>query len=234
MFLPRPGASRGHADHGWLRSWHSFSFADYHDPRWMGFANLRVLNEDIVAPGGGFGMHPHREMEIITWVLSGALRHQDSLGHDAVIRPGEAQRMSAGTGILHSEVNASDEEPVHLLQIWILPRQRGGAPGYEQRVPERSADGWSLLAAPPGQDGAVTIQADARLWVVELPAGGALERSWPQGRAGWIQMARGGLRVGGQALEAGDGLGFVEEGRLSGEAGPAGASLLVFELPDAG
>ncbi len=230
MFVHRPATTRGHADHGWLRSWHSFSFADYHDPEWMGFANLRVLNEDIVAPGMGFGMHPHREMEIVTWVLAGSLRHQDSLGHDAVIRPGEAQRMSAGSGILHSEMNASGAEPVHLLQIWLLPNRRGGAPGYEQRVLEPSADGWSLLAAPAGQGGAVSIQAEARIWAVELPPAAALGRDLDPGRAGWVQLFRGGLHMAGRELQAGDGLGLLAEGRLSGAAGPQGAALLVFEL----
>jgi redox-sensitive bicupin YhaK (pirin superfamily) len=215
MHVLRPAAARGHADHGWLDTWHSFSFADYHDPAWMGFRNLRVLNEDVVAPGTGFGMHPHREMEIVTWVLSGALRHKDSLGHEAVIRPGEAQRMSAGTGILHSEANPSDTEPVHLLQIWILPATRGGTPGYEQRVLPTESTGLRLLAAPAGEGGTVTIQADARIWVLDAPAHSDRQLELAEGRHAWLQVCRGRLSVNGVELKAGDGLGLSLTPRLN-------------------
>ncbi|MFA7329538.1 MAG: pirin family protein [Candidatus Delongbacteria bacterium] len=229
MRLHRPAAERGHADHGWLRTWHSFSFADYHDPAWQGFHNLRVLNEDVVAPGTGFGMHPHRDMEIVTWILAGALRHRDSLGHEAVIRPGEAQRMSAGSGILHSETNPSATEPVHLLQIWLLPSRRGGTPGYEQRPLPAAADGWRLLAAPPAGGGAVTIQSEARIWVVE-PAQGALPaRPW-SGRPTWVHVSAGAVQVNGEILQAGDGLGLAGEDSLLLTGETRKNQLLVFEL----
>lgn len=230
MDLRRPADTRGHFDHGWLKTWHSFSFADYHDPAWMAFRALRVLNEDIVAPGAGFGLHPHREMEIVTWILSGALRHRDSLGHEAVIRPGEAQRMSAGTGILHSEVNASQTEPVHLLQIWLLPARRGGEPGYEQRSLPPSPDGWSLLAAPAGEGGAVTIGSEARLWIADLPAGTGLERTLAAGRHAWLHVARGRLNVNGHELAAGDGLGLADPGKLVLESLDPASQLLLFDL----
>lgn len=165
MISIRHSADRGHADHGWLESWHTFSFAEYRDRRFMRFRSLRVINEDVIQPGQGFGTHPHEDMEILTWVLSGSLQHKDSLGNGSVIRPGEAQRMSAGTGVTHSEFNPSESEPVHLLQIWILPREKGLAPGYEQLAfPEEARRGkLALIASPDGAEGSVTLEQDARV-----------------------------------------------------------------------
>lgn len=226
----RPAGQRGHADHGWLDSWHSFSFADYIDPAWMGYRALRVLNEDRVAPGRGFGLHPHRDMEIVTWVLAGTLRHEDSLGNRFDIRPGEAQRMSAGTGILHSETNPSSTEEVHLLQIWLLPARRGLPPGYEQRpLGGPRSDGWRLLAAPAGEGAAVTIQADARILVGDLAAGQSLR--WPPapGRGLWLQVAAGRLELDGQELAAGDGA-HGEEGGVTLVGRETASQVLLFDL----
>jgi len=230
MMTLRPAATRGHADHGWLDTWHSFSFAHFHDPAWMGWRNLRVLNEDRVAPGRGFGLHPHRDMEIVTWVLAGALRHEDSLGHGALILPGEAQRMSAGTGILHSEANPSPTEALHLLQIWLLPSRRGLNPGYEQAALSPPDGGWRLVAAPPGEGGAVAIHAEARLWAADPAPGAGLDLELRPGRAAWVQVARGRLRLNGVELEAGDGAGLLEEGHLRLEGRERDTQALVFEL----
>jgi len=225
----RRAHQRGHANHGWLDTWHTFSFADYHDAQWMGFRVLRVINDDLIAPGRGFGMHPHRDMEIITWVLEGRLRHEDSLGHAAEIRPGDAQRMSAGRGIFHSEANASPTEELRLLQIWLLPSQRGLEPGYEQKTLEPPAGGWRLLASPEG-DGAVTIHSPARVWVADPRPGGALELGIAPGRHLWVQVATGRLRCQGEVLERGDGLALGGEECLRVEALEEGSQALVFDM----
>jgi len=189
----RRADDRGYADHGWLLSHHTFSFADYHDPRHMGFRSLRVINEDVVQPALGFGTHPHRDMEILTWVLDGELAHKDSMGTGAIIRPGEIQRMTAGTGVLHSEMNPSAERPVHLLQIWIVPERRGLPPSYEQRHFPLAARRGRLctLAARDGRDGAVTIHQDASLATALLGPGESVTHALAPGRAAWLQVARG-------------------------------------------
>ncbi|MGL4542908.1 MAG: pirin family protein [Polymorphobacter sp.] len=227
----RPSNARGHANHGWLDSFHSFSFADYHDPAHMGFRALRVINEDRVAPGGGFATHGHADMEIITYVVGGALEHRDSLGNGEIIRPGDAQRMSAGTGIRHSEFNASRSEPVHFLQIWILPDARGVAPGYEQAALP-VADGTTRLDLVAGREGgpqAVALHADMRLYRALLAPGGALDVPIAGGRHAWVQIVHGDAVVAGQAMAAGDGLAISERAAVS-MASTAGAELLVFDL----
>ena len=202
----RRGNERGHAQHGWLDSFHSFSFADYHDPEHMGFGPLRVINEDRVQPGMGFGTHGHRDMEIISYVLSGGLAHQDSMGNGSVIRPGDVQRMSAGTGVRHSEFNASRDEPVHFLQIWIEPAQRGIAPGYEEkRFDAESKRGrLRLIASPDGADGSVTIHQDARLYAALLDGAESVDFEQRAGRRTYVHVVRGEASVNGQPLAAGD------------------------------
>ncbi len=213
----RPAAARGHADHGWLDSYHSFSFADYHDPRHMGFRALRVINEDRVAPGRGFGSHGHRDMEIISYVLAGELAHQDSLGNGSTIRPGEIQRMSAGTGVRHSELNPSPTTPVHFLQIWIVPDRAGHAPGYEQVAiaPDELAGRLRLIASPDGAGGSVTIHQDARVYAARLAPGQTVEHVVAPGRHAWLQVARGAIAVGATALAAGDGASTSTPGTLT-------------------
>ena len=232
MITLRKSQERGYADHGWLKSFHSFSFADYHDPAHMGFGPLRVINEDRVAPGSGFGTHGHRDMEIISYVLEGELAHRDSMGNGSVIRPGEVQKMSAGTGVVHSETNPSTTEPLHLLQIWILPQSRGIAPGYAQQpVPAADpATGLALVAAPAGRGGAVPLHQDASLYVARLAAGGRAQLALAAGRRAWVQVARGSVQVNGQALAAGDGAGLTSESRVELHA-PEGTETLVFDLP---
>jgi redox-sensitive bicupin YhaK (pirin superfamily) len=225
----RRGGQRGHARHGWLESYHSFSFADYFDPAHMGFGALRVINEDRVAPGQGFPTHGHRDMEIISYVLEGALEHQDSIGNGSVIRPGDVQRMSAGTGIRHSEFNASPTEAVHFLQIWVTPEQTGLAPGYEQKRFEPSAlDGrLRLIGSRDGREGSVTIHQDARLYAGRLN-GEAVEFPTDRARRYWLQVVRGMVTLNGQRLAAGDGAGITGEHALQidGES----AELLLFDL----
>ncbi len=228
MMNIRPAAQRGHADHGWLDTYHTFSFADYFDPRHMGYHALRVINDDKVAAGRGFGTHPHRDMEIITYVLEGAVRHNDSMGTGSVIRPGDVQRMSAGTGVAHSEYNASDKELLHLLQIWIQPKQRGIKPSYEQKAFPRAEKQGKLrvVASPDGRDGSVTIHADATVYAGLFDNGERAEHS-PQGHA-WVHVARGTVSVNGQTLSAGDGAAIEGESvRIEGiDAG----EVLVFDL----
>jgi redox-sensitive bicupin YhaK (pirin superfamily) len=231
MISVRPGHERGHANHGWLDTYHTFSFADYHDPRYMGFRHLRVINEDRVQPGAGFGTHSHRDMEILTCVLEGALEHRDSMGNSSVIRPGELQRMSAGTGVSHSEYNHSQVDPVHLLQIWILPERKGLTPGYEQRVfPREERQGrLRLVAARDGRDGALTVHQDVNLFAGILEPGQTVLHRLRQGRHAWVQMARGGVRLNGIPLEAGDGAAVSDEEALSlGAEQPS--ELLLFDL----
>jgi hypothetical protein len=232
MITVRRSQDRGHYDHGWLDTRHTFSFAEYHDPRHMGFRVLRVINEDRVRPGQGFGTHPHRDMEIVSYVLSGALEHRDSMGNGSTIRPGEVQRMSAGTGVLHSEFNPSASEPVHFLQIWILPERAGLAPGYEQkRFPAEEKRGrLRLLASPDGRDGSVTIHQDARILAAALEDGEEVRHALAPGRHAWVQVTRGEVELAGERLAAGDGA------ALSGEAaasirGRSTAEVLLFDLP---
>lgn len=232
MIRLRPAAERGHFDHGWLQTWHTFSFADYHDPAHVHFRSLRVLNEDIVQPGRGFGMHPHRDMEILTWILSGGLRHQDSMGNSAVIRPGEAQVMSAGTGILHSEHNASDREPVHLLQIWLLPERRGLPTRYGQATvdPDAMAGTLAPLAAPPGRTAAVVVHQDALVLGTRLQPGIEVAHAIAPGRHVWVQVARGALQLNGQPLTAGDGAALSQEATVTLRGTAPDSEALVFDL----
>ncbi|MBC7520028.1 MAG: pirin family protein [Sandarakinorhabdus sp.] len=231
MMTHRPAAARGHFNFGWLDTAHSFSFGDYHDPRHMGFRALRVINEDRLAPGGGFPFHGHADMEIVTYIIDGALEHKDSLGTGEVIRPGDAQRMSAGTGIRHSEFNASTADPVHLLQIWLLPSQRGIAPGYEQkRLPAATAGETRLdrIASPQGGAGEVTIHSDAVISRAVLAPGGSLSVPVTRGNA-WLQVVRGSLSANDQPLAPGDGLAVSEVASLA-LASVEGAEVLVFDL----
>jgi len=207
MIRIRPAADRGHFNHGWLDTWHTFAFGDYFDPDHVSFRALRVMNDDTVAPGAGFGMHGHRDMEIITYVLSGALEHRDSLGNGEVLRPGELQRMSAGSGIRHSEFNPSATEPVHLYQIWLLPRQNGLQPGYEQReFPAAARQGrLQLVASPDGADGSLRIEQDARVHLACLEPGQTVNHQLAAGRHAWLQVLRGSVNLAEHALSAGDG-----------------------------
>ncbi|MFO1078822.1 MAG: pirin family protein [Planctomycetota bacterium] len=233
MITLRQGKDRGFFDHGWLRTFHTFSFADYHDPRHMHWRALRVLNEDVVAPGRGFGMHPHRDMEILTWILAGALRHEDSMGHAEVLGRNEVQVMSAGTGVLHSEWNASTTEPVHLLQIWILPERHGLEPRYAQEKVDRARfrDAPLLIAAPPGQGAVVDIFQDVRIHVLELGPGRTAALPLAAGRSSWVQVARGALAVNGAALAQGDGAAIQRERELAlDNPGTDPAEALVFDL----
>jgi len=228
----RRAAERGHADHGWLDTWHTFSFSDYYDPRFMGFRALRVINEDFVAPGRGFPTHGHRDMEIITYVLEGALEHRDSLGTGSVIRPGEVQRMSAGTGVRHSEANPSANELVHLLQIWIEPAKAGIEPGYEQKTfdDEDKRGRLRLVASPDGADGSVTIHQDARVYATVLGPGQQVVHSLAPDRHAWVHVARGSLTLNGQTLTAGDGAAASKESVLT-LVGAQDAEALLFDLP---
>jgi hypothetical protein len=231
MITVRRAAERGHADHGWLDTYHSFSFADYHDPRHMGWGPLRVINEDRVAPGEGFPPHAHRDMEIVTYVLSGALEHKDSLGTGSVIRPGDVQRMSAGTGVRHSECNPSATEPVHLLQIWIEPARRGIAPGYEQKAfPDADKRGrLRVIASPEGRAGSVTIQQDAVVSATVLEPGERVTHTLGAGRRAWVQVARGAVTLNGQPLAQGDGAAVADVRELV-LAAVEPAEVLLFDL----
>jgi hypothetical protein len=227
----RLAEDRGHADHGWLNTYHTFSFADYHDPRHMGFRSLRVINEDRVQPAEGFGTHPHRDMEIISYVLEGALQHRDSMGNGSVIQPGEVQRMSAGTGVTHSEFNASRDELVHFLQIWLLPAERGIEPGYEQKAfPRQEGDGrLRLVASPDGRDGSVTIHTDALLYVGLFAHKVSGELVLDKGRHSWVQIARGRARINGHDLKTGDGAALSDVPAVQIE-GIDASEVLVFDL----
>lgn len=231
MLTLRPAAERGHENHGWLDSWHTFSFADYYDPAHMGFRALRVINEDRVEPGHGFGTHGHREMEIISYVLEGALRHDDSTGVGSVIRPGDVQRMSAGSGVRHSEKNLSSSEKVHFLQIWILPSVRGIAPSYEQKsfADAEKRGRLRLVASPDGREGSVTVHADASLYAGTFDTGESAELKLLPARHAWVQVARGRAKVNGSELGPGDGAGVSDESSLRIE-GVANAEVLVFDL----
>ena len=231
MIRMRPGNERGHARHGWLDSHHTFSFADYYDPRHMGFRALRVINDDRVDPSMGFPPHPHRDMEIVSYVLEGGLAHKDSMGNGSVIRPGDVQRMSAGTGVRHSEYNASDAEPVHFLQIWLLPERQGLPPGYEQKrfSREEKLGTLRLVASPDGRDGSVTIRTDASLYAGILDAGMKTELPLAKGRHAWVHVARGKAVVNGHAMGEGDGAAFSDEALVTVE-GVDDAEVLVFDL----
>jgi redox-sensitive bicupin YhaK (pirin superfamily) len=231
MITVRRGSERGRTVLDWLDSRHTFSFGDYFDARQMGFRSLRVLNDDRVQPGAGFGMHPHRDMEILTYVLDGSLEHRDSLGTGSVIRPGEVQRMTAGTGILHSEYNPSEEKPVHLLQIWIVPEQKGLKPAYEQRAfsEEVTADRLRLIASRDGRDGAVSLHQDVDLYTSRLGKGLSVQHHLRPGRSAWVQVAKGRVTLNGHRLEAGDGLAVREEPVLELH-GEEACEVLLFDL----
>ncbi len=227
----RRSAERGHADHGWLKSHHSFSFADYYDPAHMGFRSLRVINEDHIAPGGGFPTHPHRDMEIFSYVVTGALQHKDSLGNGRVLQPGQIQLMSAGKGVLHSEFNPSSDVTTHMLQIWIQPRQRGLVPSYTEWHPDpaREKEPKVLVISSDGRDGSATIQQDADVHRVRLGAGQSIEQEVRRGRGVWFQLIQGRVEVNGVALEAGDAVSSETAGTLSFTAS-ADAEGLLFDL----
>ncbi|MFO1496405.1 MAG: pirin family protein [Lysobacterales bacterium] len=234
MITPRPGHERGMAHHGWLQSAHSFSFADYYDPRHVHFGPLRVINEDRVAAGSGFGKHGHRDMEIISYVLSGALAHADSMGNQATIVPGEVQRMSAGSGVLHSEFNHNAQGETHFLQIWILPNVQGGAPGYEQKTfaDAEKRGRLRLVVSPDGAEGSLRMQQDARLYAGLFDGSEQARLPLAPGRLGYVHLARGAARINGHVLRAGDALKYVGEPAVEIEAGD-GAEVLVFDLPGA-
>ena len=232
MLSIRRSGERGHANHGWLDTFHTFSFNTYYDPKFMGFRALRVINEDRIAPGQGFGTHSHRDMEIVTYVLDGGLAHKDSLGSGGVIRPGELQHMSAGSGIRHSEFNASQTDPVHLLQIWVEPSEDGISPSYGQKdfpIAEQP-DRLHLLASPDGRDASLKWVTDADLYAVRLSPGTTAAHGFSTRKYGWVQVARGTATVNGQALAQGDGLAIGEEAAATLTAGPDGAEVLLFDL----
>jgi len=232
MITLRPSQERGHFDHGWLKTFHTFSFSDYNDPKHVHFRALRVINEDWVQPGMGFGTHPHRDMEIITYVLEGELAHKDSMGNGTPIRPGVVQRMSAGTGVLHSEYNHSDENPVHLLQIWIMPDKKGVKPSYEQKVfsDDEKRNQLRLIASPDGRDGSLTINQDAKVYATILDSGVSVRHELDDKRNSWIQVARGSVTVNGKMLNAGDGAGLTSEKAIEIVAGTPNSEVLLFDL----
>ncbi len=236
MLVLRPASSRGGGRHGWLDTRHTFSFADYHDPKWMGFRALRVLNDDRVAPAAGFPTHGHRDAEILSYVLDGALMHKDSMGNGSVIRAGEIQRMSAGRGVMHSEFNASKDQPVHFLQIWLIPSERGITPGYEQRALADERGALRVIATPEGGEGAVRIHCDARVLRGLLGAGDRVRHELGADRHAWVHVARGRvtLEAGGRRVElgAGDGAGLSGEPGLAleGVDGGEAGEVLVFDL----
>jgi redox-sensitive bicupin YhaK (pirin superfamily) len=231
MITVRPSTARGHAQHGWLDSRHTFSFADYYDPKHMGFRALRVINEDRVAPGGGFPPHGHRDMEIISYVLEGGLEHKDSLGTGSVIRPGDVQRMSAGTGVRHSEYNASRNEPVHFLQIWITPDRAGEKPSYAQKTFSDQEKRGRLVPVitGDGREGSLSLGADARLYAGSFERGESAELPLAPGRHAWVQLVRGKARVNGRELASGDGAALSDEASVRIDEADA-AEVLVFDL----
>jgi hypothetical protein len=231
MIARRPSGERGHADHGWLDTRHTFSFARYHDPRYTGFRDLRVINEDRVQPARGFGAHSHADMEILSYVLDGALEHRDSLGTGSIIRPGDVQRMTAGRGVTHSEFNPSTTEPVHFLQIWITPDRRGLTPSYEQRRfgPAELRGTLRLVAAADGREGALTIHQDVEVFASRLGAGTDVTHKLRPGRYAWIQVIEGAVDVHGVALSTGDGAAVSDEAELHVRA-TADSHLLLFDL----
>jgi quercetin 2,3-dioxygenase len=232
MITVRQAHARGNANFGWLDSKHTFSFGSYYDPKHMGFASLRVINEDRVQPDKGFGTHSHKDMEIISYVLEGALEHKDSIGNGSVIRPGDVQRMSAGTGIAHSEFNASNAEPVHFLQIWILPDKTGIEPSYEQKYfsVEEKQGRLRLVASADGQDNSVIVHQDANLYVAALNEGDRVNHSTNNNRSLWVQVARGSVEVSGQLLSAGDGAAITQETEIAIAATSDNTEILLFDL----
>ena len=228
----RKASERGHADFDWLSSYHSFSFGEYRDPAHMGFGPLRVINDDTVAPGAGFPTHPHADMEIISYVLDGALQHRDSTGGGSIIRPGEVQRMSAGTGIRHSEFNASQSDPVHFLQIWVLPERRGIAPGYEQKAfdPAGMRGRMRLVASRDGADGSLVLHQDAKLYAGRMAPGDSTAHILDAGRLAWLQVARGSIVLNGQQLAAGDGAAIDAAGELTVAGASGDAEILLFDM----
>lgn len=232
MLIHRPANDRGKANFGWLDSAHTFSFGQYQDSAWMGFGPLRVINEDRVAPGGGFATHGHADMEIISVILQGALQHKDSIGTGSIIRPDEVQRMSAGSGIRHSEFNASQTEPVHFLQIWIIPDKKNIEPSYEQKAFSSAdrQDRLCLVASPDGAEGSLKIAQQAKMYSAVLSPASRLQYSLNAGRLGWVQVASGDVFVNGQVLAAGDGIGLVDELEVRLQAEQA-AEFLLFDLP---
>jgi redox-sensitive bicupin YhaK (pirin superfamily) len=231
MITLRPAKERGGGDHGWLNTRHTFSFSDYYDPRHMGFRDLRVINEDRVAPGRGFGTHGHQDMEILSYVVSGGLEHQDSMGNGEVIRPHEWQRMSAGTGVRHSEANASPTEPVHFYQIWILPEAEGITPGYEQRLfaPEDKIGKLKLVASRDGREGSLKIHQDVSVYNAILKSGDEAEHQLGAGRHAWLQVIKGAVGLNGNRLSAGDGAAVSEETSLRVSASED-AEIMLFDL----
>jgi hypothetical protein len=232
MITIRSAQDRGVANFGWLDSRHTFSFGNYYDPNNMGFADLRVINEDKVTPGQGFGTHGHRDMEIISYVLEGALEHKDSIGTGSVIRPGDVQRMSAGTGIQHSEFNASKTEPVHFLQIWILPETKGIEPGYEQKTfsEEEKRGTLRLVGSRDGRDGSITIHQDVNLYATALQEGETVNHPLAEGRVAWLQVVRGAVQLNDQPLTAGDGAAISEESSIRLQGASTDAEVLLFDM----
>ena len=231
MLNVRKSQDRGYADHGWLKSRHTFSFADYHDPAFMGFKSLRVINEDRIDGGTGFGAHPHRDMEIISYVLDGALEHEDSMGNKAVIRPGEVQRMSAGSGVVHAEYNKEEGKPTHFFQIWILPESRGGSPGYGQKSfeAELAKNEPVLVVSRDGRGGSIAIKQDADLYIARMKAEQKIEHALRAGRGAWVQVVRGRVTVAGQKLETGDAVSISGEDRVTVLASEP-SEILLFDL----
>ena len=231
MITLRPSQERGHVTHDWLNTYHTFSFDQYYDPKHMHFRSLRVLNEDVIQPGMGFGMHPHQDMEIVTIVLEGALEHKDNMGNGSVIRPGDIQRMTAGTGVLHSEFNPSKTEPTHLMQIWIFPEKKGLEPGYEERTFDQDTQRgrFSLIAARDPRDGAVKIHQDAELYFARLDAGETARHELKPDRHVWLQVAKGEVKLNGTSLQAGDGVAVKEEKLIEVSAAQP-SELVLFDL----
>jgi quercetin 2,3-dioxygenase len=231
MIAIRDAAARGHADYGWLDTYHTFSFDSYRDLQYMGFRSLRVMNEDVVQPGQGFGEHPHRDMEIVTYVLQGALAHKDSMGNGEVLRAGEFQRMSAGTGITHSEFNPSDDEPVHLYQIWLFPSRKGIEPSYEQRrfAEEERRNRLQLVVSPDGPEGSLLIHQDARIYLSTIDDGKETSHNLADGRHAWLQVLRGAVSLNGHSLKTSDGAAVSEERLLTIQAKGV-AEVMLFDL----
>lgn len=230
MMTLRKAHERGHADHGWLDTWHTFSFAGYYDPAHLGFRSLRVINDDKVAPGGGFGTHPHRDMEIITYVLSGALEHKDSMGHGSIIRPGQVQYMAAGVGVQHSEFNPSDQNPVHLLQIWIQPDRKALKPRYEEKsIAQAKAGALQLIASKSGRSGSIAINQDADLYVAKLAIGNQIAQALHPQRHAWLHVALGDVTLNGQRLQSGDAAALSDEARV-GLTANSDSQILLFDL----
>ena len=230
MMKIRKANERGHAEHGWLDSYHTFSFADYYDPHWMGFRSLRVINDDLVMPGMGFGKHPHRDMEIITYILSGSLEHRDSMGNGRVIRPGDVQYMAAGSGVQHSEFNPSKEEAVHLLQIWIQPDEKGVQPRYAEKALAKAQLGaLNLVTSKTGRDGSIAIHQDADLWLAKFNGGEQAEHALAPGRHAWVHVAEGEISLNGATLHGGDAAAVSDEAALKFKASKP-AQVLLFDL----